>query len=351
VAIGLVGAGLLAILQVPGLLLPIVIAAVLAATLVPIVRWLMRRGLSRDVASAVATGGISGVIAILTVLSVVYLVGGVVQVASGIGDGAAAIDDFLQGLGGSLEELVDTIAGSIVDAALVATASAAILALILVVGVILTYFFLSQGRGAWERLTSRMAPWRREALDGAGSNAVGVLGGYMLGTGAVSFFGAATQLGLMWWFGVPLALLELVSMQDAIEFVAYDSVQVLRLLRVDARRARDILQTLRHRSLFTSGLVIQGGTEAHRVADHLKKSGVAFNVCNNTLVNKKIDYKNDLFDVSESYHAFDAPQELEFPPGQRRCLGLCRYCGGVDAHHHFAERDRVPSALAGGLDF
>jgi len=30
----------------------------------------------------------------------------------------------------------------------------------------------------------------------------------------------------------------------------------------------------------------------------LKKDGVAFQVCNNTLVNKKINYKNDLFDVS-----------------------------------------------------
>jgi intracellular sulfur oxidation DsrE/DsrF family protein len=32
----------------------------------------------------------------------------------------------------------------------------------------------------------------------------------------------------------------------------------------------------------------------------LKKDGVAFEVCNNTLVNKKIDYKNDLFDVSKA---------------------------------------------------
>lgn len=31
----------------------------------------------------------------------------------------------------------------------------------------------------------------------------------------------------------------------------------------------------------------------------LKKDGVAFEVCNNTLVNKKINYKNDLFDVSK----------------------------------------------------
>ena len=31
----------------------------------------------------------------------------------------------------------------------------------------------------------------------------------------------------------------------------------------------------------------------------LKKDGVEFKVCNNTLVGKKINYKNDLFDVSE----------------------------------------------------
>lgn len=31
----------------------------------------------------------------------------------------------------------------------------------------------------------------------------------------------------------------------------------------------------------------------------LKQDGVAFEVCNNTLVGKKINYKNDLFDVSE----------------------------------------------------
>jgi intracellular sulfur oxidation DsrE/DsrF family protein len=32
---------------------------------------------------------------------------------------------------------------------------------------------------------------------------------------------------------------------------------------------------------------------------NLKKQDVGFEVCNNTLVNKKISYKNDLFDVSE----------------------------------------------------
>lgn len=32
---------------------------------------------------------------------------------------------------------------------------------------------------------------------------------------------------------------------------------------------------------------------------NLKRQGVHFNVCNNTLVGKKIDYKNDLYDVSK----------------------------------------------------
>lgn len=32
---------------------------------------------------------------------------------------------------------------------------------------------------------------------------------------------------------------------------------------------------------------------------NLKRQGVHFNVCNNTLVAKKIDYKNDLYDVSK----------------------------------------------------
>ena len=32
---------------------------------------------------------------------------------------------------------------------------------------------------------------------------------------------------------------------------------------------------------------------------NLKKDGVDFNVCKNTLTSKKISYKNDLFDVSE----------------------------------------------------
>jgi len=51
-----------------------------------------------------------------------------------------------------------------------------------------------------------MAPWRRVELDAAADRAVSATGGYMVGTGAISLFGAGTQFLLMVILGVPLAL-------------------------------------------------------------------------------------------------------------------------------------------------
>ncbi len=206
IGIALVAAALTAVLQIPILALPLIIAAVLAATFAPIVGWLTKRGWGLGLAAAVVTAGVTGIIGLLTVLSVVFLISNVGDLVAGLGDGAGAINDFLEGLGGSLEDLVATIGNSIATAVLSVTLSAAAVALVFLVGIILTYFFLRDGRDAWDRITSRTAPWRRRELDAAGGQAVSVLGGYMLGTGAVSLFGAATQWALMVILGVPLAL-------------------------------------------------------------------------------------------------------------------------------------------------
>ena len=49
------------------------------------------------------------------------------------------------------------------------------------------------------------------------------------------------------------------------------------------------------------GLLAQANTDLdmQQKVISLKKQGVGFQVCNNTLVGRKINYKNDLFDVSE----------------------------------------------------
>jgi predicted PurR-regulated permease PerM len=48
--------------------------------------------------------------------------------------------------------------------------------------------------------------WRRREVDAAGGRAAGVLGGYMIATGVISAFGAATQFAIMTILGLPLAL-------------------------------------------------------------------------------------------------------------------------------------------------
>ena len=57
----------------------------------------------------------------------------------------------------------------------------------------------------WGALTRGVPAARRGLLDTAGTRAVDVLGGYMVGTAAISAFGAASQWVIMVLLGLPLA--------------------------------------------------------------------------------------------------------------------------------------------------
>jgi predicted PurR-regulated permease PerM len=206
VAMAVIAVAFFAMVQIPLLTLTLIIAVVLAATFVPLVGALERRGWGRTAAAVVVTVGVTTGIGFVTVLSVVSLVANAENVAGGIGNGAGSISDALAGLGGLLQKAAGEVGDQIVSTVLSVAASLAGFTTVLVIGVILTIFLLKDGRTAWDSLTAGMAPWRREQLDAAGGRAVSVLGGYMLGTGAVSLFGAVTQYVLMVLLGVPLAL-------------------------------------------------------------------------------------------------------------------------------------------------
>jgi predicted PurR-regulated permease PerM len=75
-----------------------------------------------------------------------------------------------------------------------------------VLATLLTFYFLRDGAVAWASGLERLAGWRRTEVDAAGRRAAGVLGGYMIGTGAISLFAAATQWFIMVVLGLPLAL-------------------------------------------------------------------------------------------------------------------------------------------------
>jgi putative heme transporter len=55
-------------------------------------------------------------------------------------------------------------------------------------------------------VVARLPEDRRGPVDAAGGRAVGVLGGYMIATGAISAFAAVKQFLIMVLLGIPLAL-------------------------------------------------------------------------------------------------------------------------------------------------
>ena len=77
-----------ALVQIPMLGLPLVLAAVLAPTLSSLVGALVNRGWPRSRARAVVTVVVTAVIVVLTVLAMVVLLANATDVSSGASDGA-----------------------------------------------------------------------------------------------------------------------------------------------------------------------------------------------------------------------------------------------------------------------
>lgn len=206
VAIALLGALIAAAVQVPIVVLPLVLGIVLASTLVPLSRRLEARGWSKGRAALGATVGATvGVIAIVG-LTVVALSGPAGEIISTAVDGANSSSDAVGGNGGALVTLVETFGPGVLVTIAGGLSSLAGLAVVIFLAVLLTFYFLRDGDAFWQAFLQRVEPGRRSHVDAAGSRAVNVLGGYMIGTGAISIFGAATQFLIMTVLGIPLAL-------------------------------------------------------------------------------------------------------------------------------------------------
>jgi predicted PurR-regulated permease PerM len=191
-----------AAVTVPMVVLPIVLAVVLAATLDPAAALLRERGLSRNVASLVVTVGAFLIAAAVLVLTIGSMVGPLQEIVSTSAGGADQTEARRVGLVGFVNAIgsgmLQTVAG------LLAGIVGFVVALLL--GAILTFFFLRDGPALWDRAIGGMAPVQRGRAQEAGRGAAGVLGGYMVGTGAISVFGAVTQFVIMAVLGIPLAL-------------------------------------------------------------------------------------------------------------------------------------------------
>jgi putative heme transporter len=207
----LVGFALVALLvevfvAIPLVLIPVVLATILAATLDPLVRALERRGRTRTKASAIAVGG--GFLAIVAIIAVavIALAGQADSVLAGATAGANAVDRAAGGQLGMLSSAVQAGSGAILTAVLEVLGAIVTAAAIVVLSCLLSFYFLRDGARLADGIFGNARPGVSEVLRPAASNAFEVLGGYMSGTAAISFVGAASQLVIMVIMGIPLAL-------------------------------------------------------------------------------------------------------------------------------------------------
>jgi predicted PurR-regulated permease PerM len=206
VALGVIGLVAVGATLVPLVVLPVTAGLVGAATLVPGVQWLERRGQPKGRASALVVGGTLVVVVAVVLLATASLVQQLPQIAAQASAGARQ-------LSGSASGQLDLGAAAVTQgsAVLVRTLIAALdnlvsIGVVVVLGTLLAFYMLRDGRALWSRAIARIHGPRRVEVDAAGSRAVSVLGGYMVGTAAISFVGAASQWVIMVLLGLPLAL-------------------------------------------------------------------------------------------------------------------------------------------------
>jgi predicted PurR-regulated permease PerM len=206
VAIVFVAGLILILVTIPLVLLPVILALILAATVSPLANWLLHRGRSRNVAAGIAVGGSTAAIVGVLALAMVSLVRQAPELGQTVNDGAGSLDDAAGGLLGVPAEAVQ--AGVDVGVSAISGFGDELIGITvaLVLSVLLTFYFLRDGKGLWEALMSHLPRDMSGELSPAGERAFGVLGGYMVGTGAISFVGAFSQAVIMWILGMPLVM-------------------------------------------------------------------------------------------------------------------------------------------------
>jgi predicted PurR-regulated permease PerM len=206
VSLALIALFVVILAAIPLVVAPVIVATIFAAALEPIVRWLIGRGRSRGRAAFVAVAGSFLAIVGLLVLAFVSLFEQADEIAATASDGADDIDSAASGQLGAVSDTIQRGGAAAVET--IANLSGAIPAIITVVvlATLLAFYFLRDGGELWHRVVMHANTRHQVWIDAAAGRAFGVLGGYMVGTAAISFVGAASMFVIMVLLDLPLAL-------------------------------------------------------------------------------------------------------------------------------------------------
>ncbi|HEX6485968.1 MAG TPA: AI-2E family transporter, partial [Nocardioidaceae bacterium] len=195
---------------------PFLIATLIAAAANPVVDWLDRKHVPRALAALVTM-----LIGIAALSGVVWWISGAVgdqwdELRESASEGLAELRDYLvegplpineQHVTDAQDRLGDFVGGSQFQQGAI---SGATLALEIVtgifLGVVLLYFLLKDGRTIWRFIRDQLPESHRSRWDQVAQRSAGVLGGYVRGTAVVAFVDALVIGIALVVLGVPLAL-------------------------------------------------------------------------------------------------------------------------------------------------
>ncbi len=194
---------------------PLLIATLIAAALAPVVSWLRRRRLPRLVAVWLTLLGLLALLA-----GAFWFVGRAVQqqwgeLVQGATDGLDELQTFLTERFGIDDEQIEQaqssigefLRGSQLKSGAVTGAVAVVEVLAgLFLGLVVLYFLLADGSGIYRFLRDQVPARHRDQLDAVSARSVEVLGGYVRGTATIAFVDALVIGIALVVLGVPLAL-------------------------------------------------------------------------------------------------------------------------------------------------
>jgi predicted PurR-regulated permease PerM len=200
VVLAFVGLAVQVAVTVPGVIIPVVLALILAATFAPAVDLLIRRGVNRTRSSIIVTVSSAAIVVVVLAVTVLAIAGSMSDMVGQAAAGAQKI-----GIGTTPSDVVVAVGSGLIENAAALLSSFIGLAIAILLAMLLTFYFLSEGPGWWQRILDRVPSRNQSSLAAAGSQSAGILNGYMVGTGIIALFAAVTQWLIMVLLGLPLA--------------------------------------------------------------------------------------------------------------------------------------------------
>jgi len=200
VVFALIAIGISAAVAVPGVTVPLVLALVLAATLVQAVAGLQARGFGRGQAALMTTIVSAIIVFGAAAASIIAIGGSVVETNQVATEGARN-----SGAGDGFVEIVSAFGSGLALQAFAIFSDVVGLSVAILLALLLTFYLLKDGAMWWERALRGVSGRRRELLDDIARRSAGILNGYMIGTGTIALFAAVTQWLIMVLLGLPLA--------------------------------------------------------------------------------------------------------------------------------------------------